>query len=122
MTKKGNRAVAERPSIALDLGETPSIKTAGELRDQLAAKIGGEPSVTISARALKSIDVSTLQLLASAHRSAAVAGKVIALEAPEGGVLVQTLGRLGFTDQDGTPLAAEGAFWLPANAGKAQPA
>lgn len=103
--------MAERPSIALDLGEAPSIKTANELRDRLASEIGSQRSLMISASALKSIDVSTLQLLASAHRSAALAGKAIALEVPEGGVLAQTLVRLGFLDQDGTPLAAEGAFW-----------
>lgn len=113
--------MAERPSIPFDLGVTPSIRTVAELRDRLASQIGGQQSVVISADALKSIDVSTLQLLASAHRSAAASGKTIALEAPEGGVLAQALVRLGFTSADGEPLAPEGDFWLgnAADEGKA---
>lgn len=112
MTNHGGRAVAERTSIAFDLGEAPGIKTAGELRDRLASAIGSQQSVVISAGALSSIDVSTLQLLASAHQTAAAAGKSITIEAPAGGVLAQTLARLGFTGADGTPLAPEGSFWL----------
>lgn len=103
--------MAERPSIAFDLGATPNIRTVGELRDRLASEIGGRHSVTISTSALKSIDVSTLQLLASAHRTAAAAGKTMVIEAPKGGVLAQALVRLGFVSAEGEPLASEGAFW-----------
>lgn len=111
MTKHGSRAVAERLSIAFDLGATPSIRTAGELRDRLASELASRPSLVISAAALESIDVSTLQLLASAHRTAAAAGKTMTIEAPAGGVLAQTLVRLGFVSADGEPLAPEGSFW-----------
>ena len=112
MTNHGGRAVAERTSIAFDLGEAPRIRTASELRDRLSSEIGSHPSVVISANALKSVDVSTLQLLASAHRSATASGKTISLEAPAGGVLTQTLVRLGFVSAAGEPLAPEGEFWL----------
>ena len=112
MKNHGGRAVAERTSIAFDLGEAPSIRTASELRDRLSSEIGSHASVVISANALKSVDVSTLQLLASAHRSASASGKTISLEASEGGVLAQTLVRLGFIGADGEPLAPEGDYWL----------
>ncbi len=104
--------MAERPSIAFELGAAPGIKSVSELRDRLASEIGSRQSVTIDAGALESIDVSALQLLASAHRSAAAAGKTLLLLAPVDGVLAQTLVRLGFISADGAPLAPEGDFWL----------
>ena len=95
----------------VDLGTDPSIRIAGELRDRLNAAIARHDSVVVSGDAVASVDISILQLLASAHRSASAAGKTISIRAPAEGALRAALVRAGFVDAQGMPLAAEGDFW-----------
>lgn len=102
----------------VDLGIDPSIKTVAELRDQLITAIAEQDSVVVSAARTTSIDISVLQLLASAHRSATAAGKPIAIQASSDGALQQTLQRTGFVSPAGEPLTREGSFWIPTPAAK----
>jgi anti-anti-sigma regulatory factor len=105
----------------VDLGTDPSIRTVGSLRDQLSTAISQNQSVEIGAEAVTSIDVSMLQLLASAHRTAQRAGKHIAIRAAPHGPMRDALVRAGFITSEGVPLTAEGAFWT-FNAAKDQAA
>jgi anti-anti-sigma regulatory factor len=110
--------MSKNPSHTVDLGIEPSIKTVAELRDQLITAIAQNDAVVVSAAKATSIDISVLQLLASAHRSAGAAGKPISLHAPTSGVLQQALQRTGFVSPAGEPLAREGEFWTQSPAAK----
>jgi anti-anti-sigma regulatory factor len=109
--------MSKNPS-PIDLGIEPSIKTVAELRDLLITTIAQNETIVVSAERATSVDISVLQLLASAHRSAGAAGKTISLLAPQGGVLQQALQRAGFVSPGGEPLTREGAFWTPSPAAK----
>jgi anti-anti-sigma regulatory factor len=105
-------------SHTVDLGIEPSIKTVAELRDRLITAIAENDAVVISATKATSIDISVLQLLASAHRSAGAAGKPISLHAPKDGALRLALQRSGFVSPGGVPLTREGEFWISTPAAK----
>jgi anti-anti-sigma regulatory factor len=105
--------MSKTPSHTVDLGIEPSIKTVAELRDQLITAIAQNDAVVISAAKAATVDISVLQLLASAHRSAGAAGKPISLHAPEGSAVQQALQRAGFVSPAGEPLTREGSFWTP---------
>ena len=110
--------MSKTPSHAVDLGIEPSIKTVAELRDRLITAIAENDTVVVSAAKATSIDISVLQLLASAHKSAGAAGKTISLHAPNDGALRQALQRSGFVGPAGEPLTREGNFWIPTPAAK----
>ena len=110
--------MSKTQSHTVDLGIEPSIKTVAELRDRLITAIAESDTVVISAAKATSIDISVLQLLASAHKSAGAAGKPIFLQAPKDGALQQALQRSGFVSPAGEPLTREGSFWNPSNAAK----
>lgn len=110
--------MSKTPSHAVDLGIEPSIKTVAELRDRLITAIAENDTVVVSANKATSIDISVLQLLASAHKSAGAAGKTISLHAPNDGALRQALQRSGFVGPAGEPLTREGNFWIHTPAAK----
>lgn len=110
--------MSNKPPYTVDLGVEPSIKTVAELRDQLITAIAENEAIVVSAERATSVDISVLQLLASAHRSAGAAGKTITLQSPSNGVLQQALKRAGFVSPDSEPLTREGAFWIPSPAAK----
>lgn len=104
-------------AFVVDLGTDPSIRTVGSLRDQLSAAISQHNSIEIGAEQVASVDVSILQMLASAYRTAQSAGKHIFLRAAQNGPMREALVRAGFLTSDGVPLTGEGAFWT-SNAAK----
>lgn len=110
--------MSKTQSHIVDLGIEPSIKTVAELRDRLITAIAANDAVVVSAARATSIDISVLQLLASAHRSAGLAGKTITLQAPKDSALRLALQRSGFVSASGLPLASEGDFWIPSLAAK----
>lgn len=98
-------------SLAIDLGIETGIRNVEALRSQLAAALSEYETVIVSVHHLTAIDISVLQLLASAHRTASAAGKSITLSAPSDGALQHALRRVGFVDAGGSPLVREGDFW-----------
>ncbi|MDR3475515.1 MAG: STAS domain-containing protein [Devosia sp.] len=90
-----------------------SLRDAGELAGRLRTAIEAHPAVTITADELTELDVSILQVLVSAHKTAAQAGKSLTLKAPPDGALRRTLVRAGFVGADGAPRTPEGHFWTP---------
>ena len=100
----------------VDLGSEPGIRTVAELRDRLTAAMAEHDRIVVSAEAATSVDISVLQVLASAHRTAVAAGKSITLAAPANGALQQALTRAGFLSPAGAPLTREGTFWTPSAA------
>lgn len=104
--------------VVIDLGAEPGIRTVAALRDQLSAALAAHDTVEIAASAAKSIDVSILQLIASAHRTAMASGKVLRLRTPQEGPLRHALVRAGFVSSDGMGLTREGDFWTSTPAAK----
>lgn len=105
-------------SHIVDLGVDPSIKTVADLRDQLITAIAQSDNIVVSGENLNSIDISILQVLASAHRSAGAAGKRISLRASADSALEHALRRAGFVSPSGEPLTRDGAFFIPSPAAK----
>lgn len=105
-------------SHTVDLGVEPSIKTVTALRDQLITSIAQNDAIVVSGENVTSIDISILQLLASAHRSATAAGKSISLRASKSGAVAHALQRAGFVSPSGEPLTREGSFWISSPAAK----
>lgn len=110
--------MSNQTAHVVDLGTEPSIKSVAELRDRLITAIAEHDAITVSAEQAASVDLSVLQVLASAHRSAGAAGKTITLAAPREGALQQALKKAGFLSPAGEPLTREGAFWTPSAAAK----
>ena len=110
--------MSKTSSHTVDLGIEPSIKTVAELRDRLITAIAENDKVVVSGAKVTSIDISVLQLLASAHKSAGAAGKTISLNAPKDGALRQALQRSGFVSPAGESLTREGDFWISSPAAK----
>lgn len=105
-------------SHTVDLGVDPSIKTVAGLRDQLLTAIAQNDSIVVSGENVASIDISVLQVLASAHRSATAANKSISLRDSADRALEHALRRAGFVSPSGEPLTREGTFWIPSLAAK----
>jgi anti-anti-sigma regulatory factor len=103
-------------SAVVDLGRAPSIRTVAELRASLIGAIAAHETVVVSAEQATSIDISVLQVLASAHRTAGAAGKTLTLVGPGDGALQTALRQAGFVSAAGEPLCREGVFWTPAAA------
>lgn len=105
-------------AYVVDLGGEPSIRNVAELRDRLTAAIAEHDSIVVSAEAAVSADISILQLLAAAHRTASTAGKTISLAYARNGTFEQALMKAGLLSPDGEPLTREGTFWTPSAAAK----
>ena len=68
-------------------------------------------AVTIDLSEAREIDVSGLQLLIAARRSAARLNTQLSILADRGGALEQALVRAGFLDADGEPRNADEQAW-----------
>ena len=90
-----------------DLG----LRDATRLSEQFRDAIAKHSEVVMTSKGLTGIDISVLQLLVSARKTALAAGKSLTLEAPPGGALRNILVKAGFLAADGTALAADGDFW-----------
>ena len=75
-------------------------------------------TVEIDCTALTEADLSLVQLLLAARRSAMRDGKTLVLTAPASGALRQTLSIGGFLPADASPADAETAFWLKGKDGR----
>lgn len=96
------------------------LRDVGQLAEQLRDALAKHKSVRIATKDLTGIDISVLQLVVSARKTAEATGVSLALAEPAGGALRDLLIKTGFLDADGGKLTAEGGFWTePAKEGKA---
>ena len=91
-------------------GDT-GLRNAQDIATQLRQALAGHSTITVVTDAMTSIDVSILQLLVAARKSALAAGKTLILRAPADGPLRRLLVQAGFVDIDGQSKTPEGAFW-----------
>jgi hypothetical protein len=81
---------------------------------------GGD--VVVDATAATAADISTIQILVSAHKSALAAGKSLRVHVPLHGALGEVLVKGGFVAADGAALTPGEAPWVfdpPAKSGEA---
>jgi two-component system chemotaxis sensor kinase CheA len=83
-------------SSVVPLGGSLTIATAEATHARLREALGGASAITLDCSQASEIDVTFLQLMVSAQRSAARAGKTVHLAAPPGGALADALRRCGF--------------------------
>ena len=98
--------------ISGDAGLRNVQDVAGLLRQALDS----HSSITVATEDLTSIDVTILQLLVAARKSAQASGKILTLRAPPDGVLHRLLVQTGFVGTDGKSLTPEGEFWTQTSA------
>ena len=91
----------------VELSGELTIRTIGDAHQQLRDALAAHPEVAASVDPAASVDLTLIQLLESARRSAAEQGRGFALAAPATGGLLETLTRGGFVET-----ADQRAFWL----------
>jgi hypothetical protein len=101
-----------------DCGLRKSAELVAEMQKKLAT--GGD--VVVDATAATAADISTVQILVSAHKSALAAGKKLRVHVPLRGALGEVLVKGGFVAADGGALTPGEAPWVfepPAKSGEA---
>jgi anti-anti-sigma regulatory factor len=88
-----------------------SLRDAGDLRLSLLAALSGSSEVRVDVSGLVSADLTILQVLVAARRSALAAGKEVLLVGVGPG-LHDGLRAAGFMDGNGNIVTPEGDFWL----------
>ncbi len=96
---------------SLQLTGEMTLRHAGALHEQLRGVAAVHDRVDIDCAGVSEIDISALQLLVAASKSAVAAGKSVSVRFPEGGALDTVLRRAGFLSPSGQPTAPESGPW-----------
>jgi anti-anti-sigma regulatory factor len=100
----------DRPFTTIISGEA-GLRNVRDIADALLKAVAEHQSIIVDASGATSVDVTVLQLLVAARKSALASGKSLTLRAPADGVLRQALVKTGFVSADGRPLTPESTFW-----------
>jgi anti-anti-sigma regulatory factor len=95
----------------LKISGDAGLRNVQEITGLLRQALADHSNIAVVTDTLTSIDVSILQLLVAARKSALAAGKTLTLRAPPDGVLHRLLLQTGFIGADGKSLTPEGDFW-----------
>jgi hypothetical protein len=99
-------------SCRIDLAGALSIRDGERLRVTLLEAVQKHSRTEIGFDGVTGADLSAIQLIISARKSAANAGKSLTLTGPAGGCLLDTLKRAGLVNPEGSKPASGQAFWL----------
>jgi anti-anti-sigma regulatory factor len=111
---------AETELLCLD-GDC-GLRKSAELVAEMQKKLATESEVAVDAAAATAADISTVQILISAHKSALAAGKTLRVHVPLQGALGEVLVKGGFVAADGAALTPDAMPWVfdpPAQSGEA---
>jgi anti-anti-sigma regulatory factor len=111
MTARGRQRVAAE-SDRFALPSSATIRTIETIRSELLAALERQSTLVIDCAALAEADLSLIQVLLAARKTALQHGKTLALAQPASGVLRDVLLRSGFLAAAGGPPKEETAFWL----------
>jgi ABC-type transporter Mla MlaB component len=89
-----------------------TVRTATQTHASLIEAIRSTPSVRIDCGAATEMDLSFIQLVLAARKSAEAAGKSLTLAAPASGVLLDRLSQAGLVASADAPPVPGQAFWL----------
>ena len=102
----------EAPSVrTLDLAGGRTIRNGEQTRSLLLEALCGDLPVSLDCSAVTEADLSLVQLLLSARKSAELSGKTLTLAQPVSGVLLQALSKAGFTTSP-DPLTGGDSYWF----------
>jgi ABC-type transporter Mla MlaB component len=94
------------------LGGPLTVRTVALMHERLLAALRQYPAVTVDLSRADEIDLSFIQLMLAARKSAAAAGKRLSLSAPAEGALLDALVCAGLiASAEDQPVAGQ-AFWL----------
>jgi anti-anti-sigma regulatory factor len=96
----------------IDFAGPQTIREAEQSRSMLIAALHGSQTVVIDCSSVTDVDLSFVQILLSAQKTASIAGKTIDFSSPLSNTLRDVLRRAGLLcSSDGAPLADD-AFWF----------
>jgi ABC-type transporter Mla MlaB component len=89
-----------------------TIRGIDAVRSRLAATLSEHSAIEVDCSAAVEVDLSLIQLLIAAHRSAEQAGQRLTLAQPADGALRAALIQGGFLPSEGSSDSPEAALWL----------
>jgi anti-anti-sigma regulatory factor len=95
----------------VDLGGPRTIRNAEETRSLLLEALRGPSPIRLDCASVAEADLSFVQLLLSARKSAQATGKIATLAHSPRGAVLQAASRAGFSTAP-DPLAGAGSYWL----------
>lgn len=101
-------AVRDRIALAGPL----TVRTIKTIHGRIADALHHHPAITIDCSAATEVDLSFLQLMIAARKSAAAAGKTVSLARPAAGPLRDALTHAGLIAPEDAAPAADQTFWL----------
>jgi ABC-type transporter Mla MlaB component len=100
----------------LEISGHAGLRNVQDVASLLRQAMDNHSNITVATDGLNSIDVTILQLLVAARKSALESGKTLTLHAAPGGVLQSLLLQAGFVGSDGQSRTPEGEFWTKTSA------
>jgi anti-anti-sigma regulatory factor len=85
----------------LILAGSLTVENASEIRKKLIGALVGQDEIVVCIEADASVDVTFLQILCSAHRTASKLGKSFTLRYPAPGNFLAAIGNAGFSRKSG---------------------
>ena len=104
------------PVQHLPLKGSLGLRDVARLAEELERLLATPSPITIDCAELADVDLSIVQLLISARRTAIAAGRSLTLRHPSDGSLERLLKAAGILAGDGSPLTSDGQFWINAKA------
>lgn len=95
----------------LRLAPSLALRENGAFVSALKAALAGPAALVIDTSDLKSADLSLLQLLVAAHRSARTLGLALTILVPAGGAMEELMARYGLSPQGGGPAQIADGRW-----------
>ncbi|WP_040620694.1 STAS domain-containing protein [Rhodovulum sp. PH10] len=95
----------------VELDGAQIVRTIQTSHGKLIAALAQHDAIEVSLAGTSEFDLSLMQLLIAARRSAAKAGKTLCLTSPADGALKDALARAGFLAGDAEDRASDTALW-----------
>ncbi len=95
----------------ISLAGPVGLRNVAELAAELQRGLSASGPIVVDCAGLTEIDLSAVQLLLAAQRTARASGRAFALAAPPDGALGALLMTTGFLAEDGAPLTPDGGLW-----------
>jgi ABC-type transporter Mla MlaB component len=96
----------------LKLGGPLTVRLAKRIRARIIEALGQFPSVTIDCSGATEVDLSFIQLILSARKSASASAKTLSLAQPADGALLEALRQAGLVAPADREPVADQTFWL----------
>src|SRR5215217_3150672 len=106
--------MAKSAAFKIALDGTIGLRDVTALTAQFREALAKHSDIVVTTNGLTGIDITVLQLLVAARKSAMAAGKSLALEAPAAPALELVLVKAGFLSATGEATTPDGDFWTHA--------